>query len=125
MIVLDTDALIFWILKDTRLSHNLQKRLSREELYIGPISLWEIALKQKQGKLILPWSAREIHNRLGRVANIEEYPANGELWITSYELDWQHRDPADRLIVSLALRLACDLASTDSKVQAFYPRTVS
>ncbi len=39
-------------------------------------------------------------------------------------LDWEHRDPADRAIVSTAMLLNAPLIATDRKIAAFYERTL-
>jgi PIN domain nuclease of toxin-antitoxin system len=62
--------------------------------------------------------------RFDRVRNLRSEPADPALWIVSAELDWTHRDPADRLIASLAMRHGCDLAGTDERIADFYKPTV-
>jgi|GEM_PF-5118683 len=42
----------------------------------------------------------------------------------SVMLDWGHRDPADRLIVSLAQINDATIISDDVFIREFYPRTV-
>jgi PIN domain nuclease of toxin-antitoxin system len=50
--------------------------------------------------------------------------ADSDLWLSSLELDWQHRDPADRLIVALALREKLSLVTRDETIRAWYPSVV-
>jgi PIN domain nuclease of toxin-antitoxin system len=42
----------------------------------------------------------------------------------SLDLDWAHRDPADRLIVALARRRHLPIVTADTIIGEWYPRTI-
>lgn len=41
------------------------------------------------------------------------------LWIQSLALDWEHRDPADRVIVATALHRGVPLVTKDEAIRAW------
>lgn len=40
-------------------------------------------------------------------------------WLKSLELEWEHRDPADRVIVATALLRGTPLVTADDQIQRF------
>jgi PIN domain nuclease of toxin-antitoxin system len=125
MIVLDTAVLLYWTLDPARLSAAAREAIGRaDRLVISSISVWEIALKVKRARLEIPVPIREYVERLQRLEALQIRPVDVQAWLDNLELDWEHRDPADRTIVATAARLGCPLVSSDSKIAAFYPQTV-
>lgn len=60
MYLIDTHVLL-WLLSDQdKLSATAKIILQEEELFISMASLWEIAIKQSNGKLDLPFSPEEL-----------------------------------------------------------------
>lgn len=47
-----------------------------------------------------------------------------DTWVASVELNWQHNDPADRVIVATAQMLNAPLVASDGVIRAFYPQSV-
>lgn len=41
-------------------------------------------------------------------------------WLDSIDLEWRHRDPADRLIVAYAKRRSLPIVTSDGKIRSFY-----
>ena len=125
MIVLDTSALLYWTLDPAELTLNAEKAIANaDKVVVSSISVWEIALKVKHGKLILPLTMVDYIGRLNRLAELEILPVDVQTWLDNVELDWDHRDPADRTIVALATRLECPLISSDIIITGYYPKTV-
>jgi len=125
MIVLDTSALLYWTLDPAELTLNAEKAIANaDKVVVSSISVWEIALKVKHGKLILPLTMVDYIGRLNRLAELEILPVDVQTWLDNVELDWDHRDPADRTIVALATRLECPLISSDNIITSYYPKTV-
>jgi PIN domain nuclease of toxin-antitoxin system len=48
----------------------------------------------------------------------------GNSIIENIELEWEHRDPADRTIVATARHFGCPLVTPDARILAFYPRAI-
>ena len=125
MVVLDTSALLFWTLDRPRLSEAAATAIAdADRVLVSAISIWEIGIKVSKGKLSIPISVRKYAQQLQLVDRVEVVPVDAETWLTNLELQWDHRDPADRSIVATAQLLSCPLVTSDTTIRAFYPRSV-
>ena len=91
---------------------------------ISSISIWEIGLKVKQGKLSIPLPVQEYVDNLNSVENVQIIPVDERIWLRNLELDWDHKDPADRTIVATAMLLSSQLVTSDGIIKRFYADTV-
>lgn len=106
--VLDTHTLLWWLSRDpllpTRVEEHIRAcRLGRGMLIISGVSLWELEWKRRLGKLSVPGSVRPWIARLRGLRGVLLEGVSFELWVSMAEMDWAHRDPADRLIAATAL----------------------
>ena len=125
MIVLDTSALIFWTMDRDRLSQTAAQTIAEaDRIAISSISIWEIGIKVKKKRLFIPVSIGEFTNKLERVDRLDILPVDVRTWIKNLELNWDHRDPADRTIVATASLHACPLVTSDYAIRAFYGKTI-
>lgn len=125
MVVLDTSALLYWTLDPGQLSLAARRTIEQaDRLVISSISVWEIALKVKRGKLDIPLSIIDYAERLQRLETLEILSVDHQTWLENLDLDWEHHDPADRTIVAIATRLACPLVTSDRVVADFYRETI-
>lgn len=127
MLVLDTCVLYWWTLAPDKLSpaaSKLCRAIPTRGAKVCSVSLWELGLKAERGQLDLGCPIREFSKRLASVSGLEIVPVDTDLWLASLELDWEHRDPADRLIVALAARHKLPLLTRDSAIRAWYPHVV-
>lgn len=127
VIVLDTHVLIWWTLDPERLSATAKRHcvdFPRTGACISSISIWEIGIKVKRGHLDLGLALEDYTERLKRLSWLEVAPVTAENWIGNLNLDWEHRDPADRTIVALAKARNLQLLSKDQAIRDFYPLTV-
>ena len=125
MIVLDTSALIFWTLDRARLSEAAAQAISStDHIALSSISIWEIGIKVKRKRLFIPVSLQEFTDKLETINRVDILPVDVLTWIKNIELDWDHRDPADRTIVATASLHACPLVTSDSAIRAFYSQTI-
>lgn len=125
MLVLDTCALLWHSLDPDSLSIPARDAIeAADTLLISTISMWEIALKAKNGEIILPMSMDLYTQKLSHVDKYQLLPVETLHWLESVRLDWPHSDPADRLIVALAGLYRAGLVSADSRMKSFYPSTV-
>lgn len=126
-VVLDTSALLFWTLAPHRLSTAARSAIDDATAFgwmASAISLWEIGLKVQRGQLSLGVSFAEYVQRLDLVDGLTLAPVDVRVWIRTLELDWLHRDPADRVIVATADLHALPLVTSDMAIARFYPPTV-
>lgn len=125
MIVLDTSALIFWTLDRERLSEAAASAISEaDRILVSSISIWEIGIKVSRGGLSIPLTVQEFADRLTQVERVELLPVDTTTWLKNIELQWAHRDPADRTIVALAMLHSCPLVTSDRAIREFYPDAI-
>lgn len=121
MIVLDTHVWLWWLHAPSRLSPAALDLIEREQesgaLVLSAISVWEVSVKVQSGKLTIPM---DIHRWFDLA---QSYPATVIEPLTpldaiaSTQLPGEfHKDPADRIIISLARRLAVPLVTCDQKI---------
>jgi PIN domain nuclease of toxin-antitoxin system len=91
---------------------------------ISSISVWEIALKVKRGKLVIPLTISDYVDRLCKLDELEILSVDVQAWMDNLDLLWEHRDPADRTIVALATRFDCPLITSDSVIAEYYKKAV-
>lgn len=124
VIVLDTHTLLWWVNVDHLLSKKAKTAIDREleggQIVVSTISAWEIAMLVEQEKLVL---SMDVETWLAAVAEIEVVrfmPVDTEIAIKSVKLPGEfHKDPADRMIVATARRLAAPLVTRDEKIRAY------
>lgn len=126
MIVLDTCALIWYTLSpENDLSRNAKVAIEKaRELLISSISIWEIGIKQKKKDLYLPISVETYVNRLKQSYQVRIIAVDEEIFLRALKLDWNHKDPADRIIVATAGKFGVPLVTADKTIRSYYPKAV-
>jgi PIN domain nuclease of toxin-antitoxin system len=126
--VLDTCALIWWTLDPDKLSENAKKaccQMEEEKNAIVPsMAIWEIAIKVKNRKLDLGVDIDDYITTLKKSDVIRIIPIDEEIWIESVKLEWEHRDPADRVVVALAKINQASIITADKKIASFYSSVI-
>ncbi len=124
MIILDTQAWLWWLHDPSRLSRrSLSKIRSAEKgkgIRVSAISVWEIAVKTELGKLELPLEINEWYERARSYPNLTVEPLSPLDAIASTRLPGRfHKDPADRMIIAMARRHGAPLVTSDSRIRAY------
>jgi PIN domain nuclease of toxin-antitoxin system len=122
VIVLDTHALLWWALDPEQLSESASEVVAQMERvggFASAISIWELGVKVKRGKLELPIRIEEFARRVERGGVVELLPVDTGTWLRSLSLKWDHADPADRVIVATALLRGVPLLTKDETIRAF------
>src|SRR3990172_3897954 len=89
MIVLDTSALLYWTLDPIQLSSKAEQAIEQaERIVISSISVWEIALKVKRGKLEIPLAIHDYVEQLNRLDKLEILSVDVQTWLDNLDLDW-------------------------------------
>lgn len=122
MILLDTHVLLWWALDPGRLSSAAAASLQAMERrggFASAISIWELGIKVQRGKLDLGISIEEFARRIDKSGIVQLLPVTTATWLRSLALPWDHRDPADRIIVATALLQDVPLLTADAEIQRF------
>lgn len=123
--LLDTCALLWWTLEPSKLSPfaaGLCDAIPRTGAMISSISLWEVGIKVKRGKLDIGMDWRVYFDLVNSLGNLTVVPVTERIWRESLELEWEHPDPADRAIVATARLYDDALLTADRDIIAFYPK---
>ncbi|HEY9312653.1 type II toxin-antitoxin system VapC family toxin [Williamsia sp.] len=113
-ILLDTNALLWLVTAPDRMSSQAYEVLSdrANELFVSAASAWEIAIKTRIGRfngdaLLSVWN--DTLDGMGAT----DLPIDSTDAATAGRLDWDHKDPFDRMIVAQAARRGLTIASSD------------
>jgi PIN domain nuclease of toxin-antitoxin system len=117
-LLLDTHILLWWLADDPALSPRARTLISdpRNQVFVSPISLWEIAIKTQIGKL---------HGDVGgiQVAALADgfvpLPFNLDHAAAIAALPMHHRDPFDRALLAQALCEPLYLLTHDQILRAY------
>jgi PIN domain nuclease of toxin-antitoxin system len=87
---------------------------SEGKLRISVISIWEVAMLEKKGRVALPMNVRTWMDQALSKPGIAVTPLNPEIMIESVHLPGEmHGDPADRMLVATARVLGATLLTKD------------
>lgn len=116
-LLLDTHILLWALTDDPKLSSEAQSLIEdAAEIYVSAATFWEMAIKVGLGKLTIDLSkARESCIESG----IVELPITTEHAVAVKDLERHHKDPFDRLIVSVALNEPMRLVTADPQVAQY------
>jgi PIN domain nuclease of toxin-antitoxin system len=84
------------------------------------ISAFEIVLKNRLGKLVLPLTAEEWYHKAIEGYAIEEISVSSAIAVKSASLPFIHKDPCDRIIIATASEHKMPIITAD-KIIARYP----
>ena len=127
MVLLDTCALIWWTLDPGQLSEKATavcNDITKTSAVISSISIWEIGIKIKKGSLDLGIGIEEYVARLKQLDRLSIIPVDEDIWLESINLDWAHKDPADRAIVATAKLESVPIVTKDEIIKQFYSRVI-
>lgn len=118
MILLDTHALVWWLMDEKRLSARARREISRADVVlVSPVTFWEAGLLVARGRLrldrtVFEW-IRDIYDD-DRVSPAELTPdaAAGAALLP----DDFPADPADRLLYCTARDLAVPFVTKDARL---------
>jgi PIN domain nuclease of toxin-antitoxin system len=122
MIVIDTHVLVWWVSGMKSLSTTAEKvvkdtLLSGSEVIVSSISAWEISMLIEKGRLVLSMDVASWLDEVSQIDGVRFVPVDNEIGIKSTVLPGEfHKDPADRMIVATARKLAAPLVTADEKI---------
>jgi PIN domain nuclease of toxin-antitoxin system len=115
-LLLDTHALLWWLIDDPQLSPAARAAVAslENEVFVSACSGYEIAYKQKLGRL--PPESLLVRVRRERIGGL---PISLEHAVAAAALPGPHRDPWDRIMMAQVLAEHCHIVTID-KVFADY-----
>lgn len=115
-LLLDTHVALWAITGDATLGEEFLDRLRHDpDVFLSPVSLWEITIKQAAGKLAGPPDLAERIQDMG----FGELPVTHAHAIAAGRLPVHHRDPFDRMLVAQAVAEGMTLASRDAAIALY------
>ena len=122
MILLDTNALI-WLAQDLPLSQlaerSIDEAAAARGILVSAVSAWEVGNLMRRGRLKSPLSIPDWFERAASKLGFQTVDLTAEIALASTELDWSHRDPADRFLVATARSLNVPIVTGDREILAY------
>lgn len=124
MLLLDTNALLWALSDDPRLSGATRELIedawATVAVAVSAVTFWEIALLVESQRLTLSQAPEAWRQEL-IAAGLVELPLHGEEAVRAVRLSDEgfHRDPADRFIVATALIGGHTLVTSDQQILAW------
>ena len=116
-ILLDTHIVLWALLDSNKLSKKAHKIIeSASEVYISPVSLWEIAIKVNIGKLNV--DIIRIKEKIFE-SNYNELPLKFDHIFGLNNLPDIHKDPFDRILIAQALSEPLKLITADVLIKKY------
>jgi PIN domain nuclease of toxin-antitoxin system len=115
-LLLDTQALLWFLLDDPRLSSTAHKSITDADMsvYVSPASIWEIAIKISLGKYAIPMPFAAFWTKELHTNDFSLLPITIPHAARVADLPFHHRDPFDRLLIAQALEDDIPIVSNDN-----------
>lgn len=122
-LLLDTNVFLWALAEPKRLSSKARSSITKLEnqVYVSPVTAYELSYKHHQGKL--PSGAALITSFGRQVAHLyaSELAISSPHTLAAGQLDWDHKDPFDRMLAAQAMVEGLTLVTADKDLQAFGP----
>lgn len=114
-VLLDTHAIAWTLNEPDRLGRAARAAMeAAASVYVSPISFYEIGQKTRLGKwpemeLLAPRLLEVLAERGARIA-----PLGADICLAAAVMDWDHRDPFDRILAATGVAVGAPLVSADT-----------
>lgn len=117
-LLLDTHILLWSLLEPEKLGKNTADILenSNNELWLSPISLWEIIVLAEKGRIELNKEPRRWLKIVLKQVPLREAPLNFNVAMESRYITVSHQDPADRFLAATAKVYNFTLVTADQNL---------
>ncbi|MEJ1230174.1 MAG: type II toxin-antitoxin system VapC family toxin [Galbitalea sp.] len=115
-VLLDTHVFMWWIQEPSRIRPEwLESVLDPDNsVHVSAACAWEIETKKRIGKLSFDHAVADVASEFG----FEHLSVTIDHAALAGSLDWNHRDPFDRIIVAQALSNEMILITSDAAVKS-------
>jgi len=109
---------IFWIKLSNSGYQAINDTLASDrEVIVSCISAWEISMLIEKGRLVLSMDVASWLDHVSQINGVRFMPIDNEIGVKATMLPGEfHKDPADRMIVATARKLAVPLVTADAKM---------
>jgi PIN domain nuclease of toxin-antitoxin system len=115
-LLLDTHIALWGITADPTLGEEFLDRLRHDpDIFLSPVTLWELTIKQAAGKLDGPPNLAELVRDMG----FRELPVSHAHAIAAGRLPALHRDPFDRMLIAQATTDGLTLVTRDADIRRY------
>lgn len=121
-LLLDTHVALWWSTGELDPSADVTAAIAEpaNTIWLSVASVWELAIKVRTGKLLL-----DVTGFVDKIADagVTLLGIGADDAIAAGLLDWDHRDPFDRMLAAQVKRLGCRLATRDPVLLEFLGET--
>ncbi len=118
-VLLDTHVLVWAAHRSVRLGTGRQLMADADRRLASAVCVWELAIKQRLGKLSVGSDVRTWTRRVTHELALEQLPVTVEHAAAVEHLPDLHRDPFDRLLVAQAVVEGITLVTADPVVARY------
>ena len=117
-LLLDTHIWLWSLLEPQRLNRRVAKQLKNDanELWLSPISIWELLILCEKKRLELDQDAVAWVEQALSAAPLHEATITREVALETRNITLPHRDPADRFLVASAKVFQLTLVTGDDRL---------
>lgn len=117
-LLMDTHIWLWSILTPEHLSLRVRRALrdQRNELWLSPVSVWELTVLSAKGRVALNEDVAAWVPKAISATPVREAPLTHEIALETAKLSLPHRDPADRLLGATARVLGLTLVTADKRL---------
>lgn len=125
-VLIDTCVALWAATEPELLSEAAKNVLQDPEItcYMSSVSIWEVGVKYRLGKINLPVNPREMMVDLRRTFGFSELEFGDSAAILASVLPLHHRDPFDRMLLCQALDRGLPIVSPDERFLQYPVRVV-
>ena len=125
-VLLDTHTLLWWWTDDPQLSPTARTVIGAmgNTVFVSAASAWEVATKQRLGKLPNLGDVVPRFHELVQADGFEHLPVTFQHALKAGGYPWGHRDPFDRMLAAQSEIESLALLSCDSTLAACGVRTL-
>ncbi len=124
MILLDTNALIWWSTAPEKLSRKARQiiddTVKKEEILVSSISVWEVYLLMKKNRVGFSIDVDSWLEKLENLEFVKFVPIDNKIASQSVKLDFDNSDSADRIIIATALNIGAKLVTSDRRILNYH-----
>ena len=120
--LLDTHAFLWWISGHPALSKVAHQVIAegKNEIYLSSVSVWEIAIKSRAGRLnVITDDLEQFVEQQSRENSFLPLPITLAHSAKVFGLSNHHRDPFDQMLVAQSLVEQIPIISSDKKIHSY------